>query len=62
MRRDHYYDEDDDQNLNPYSAVRQPIVLPDKLGSGDFVLATLLAVAAFAFSWLLSLRCDADHR
>ena len=54
MRRDHYYDEDDDQNLNPYSAVRQPIVLPDKLGAGDFVLAALLAVAAFAFSWLLA--------
>ena len=44
MKRNHYYDEDDDQNLNPYAAVRQPVVLPDKLDSGDFVLATLLAV------------------
>ena len=55
MKRDHYYDDDDDQNMNPYSAVRQPIVLPDKLGSGDFVLATLLAAGTFAFAWLLAL-------
>ena len=55
MKRNHYYDEDDDQNLNPYAAVRQPTVLPDKLDSGDFVLAALLAVGTFAFAWLLGL-------
>ena len=55
MKRDHYYDEDDDQNLSPYAAIRQPIVLPDKLGSGDFLLAALLAVGTFVLSWLLAL-------
>ena len=54
-KRDRYYDEDDDQNLSPYAAVRQPIVLPDKLGGGDFVLAALLAVGAFAFAMLLAM-------
>ena len=56
MKRDRYYDEDDeDQNVGPYAAVRQPIVLPDKLGGGDFVLASLLAIGVFAFAMLLAM-------
>ena len=55
MKRDHYYDEDEDQNLSPYAAVQRPVVLPDKLDSGDFLLASLLAVGTFAFAWLLAL-------
>ena len=51
MKRDSYYDEEDDfENLGPYSAVQQPIVLPDKLGGGDCLLAALLAVGVFAFA------------
>ena len=54
MKRNQYYDEDDDQNLSPYAAVRQPIVLPDKLGRGDLILASILGMATFAFAWLLA--------
>ena len=53
--RDYYDEEDEDQGLNPYAAVRQPIVLPDKLGGGDFVLAAILAAFAFAFAFLFAL-------
>ena len=55
MKRDYYEDEDEDQNLSPYAAVRQPIVLPDKLGRGDFLLALLLGGAAFAFAMVFAL-------
>ena len=55
MKRDYYEDEDEDQNLSPYAAVRQPIVLPDKLGRGDFLLAVLLGGAAFAFAMVFAL-------
>ena len=55
MRKREYYDEDDAENLNPYAAVRQPVVLPDKLGKGDFFLATLLAFVAFAFAMVFAL-------
>ena len=63
MKRDRYYDEDDeDQNAGPYSAVRQPVVLPDKLGGGDFALASLLAIGVFAFAMLLaSGACCVSH-
>ena len=54
MRKHDYY-EDEDENLNPYAAVRQPVVLPDKLGGGDFVLASILGAAAFVFAVLLAL-------
>ena len=55
MKRDKYYEEDDDENLNAYGAPRQPIVLPDKLGRGDFFVATLLGVSALAFAMIFAL-------
>ena len=55
MKRDRYYEEDEDPNMSPYAAVRQPIVLPDKLGPGDFVLAAVLAAVTFVFAMLLAL-------
>lgn len=58
MKRNSYYDEADEeqaQNLNPYAAVQQPVVLPDSLGRGDFILASLLALAAFAFAMVFAL-------
>ena len=54
MRRD-YYDDDDDENLNPYAAVRQPVVLPDKLGRGDMMLAALLGAGTLVFALALAL-------
>ena len=56
MKRDRYYEEEEDeQNLNPYAAVRRPVVLPDKLTRGDLILASLLAVGTFVFALLLAL-------
>ena len=55
MKRDKYYDEDEDENLNSYGAPRQPVVLPDKLGRGDFLVALCLGLVAFAFSMVFAL-------
>ena len=56
MKKERYYDEDEDaENMGPYAAVRQPVVLPDKLGGGDFAIAALLASGAFAFAMLFAL-------
>ena len=56
MKRDRYYDDDEDeQNLNPYAAARQPVVLPDKLGGGDLVIALAMGAATFAFAMLLAM-------
>ena len=54
MKRDRYYEEDE-ESINPYAAVRQPIVLPDKLGKMDFLVALCLGLAAFAFAMVFAL-------
>ena len=54
MRRD-YYDDDDEDSLNPYAAVQQPVVLPDKLGRGDMMLASLLGAGTLVFALALAL-------
>ena len=55
MKRDRYYDEEEDENASPYASVHQPVAMPDSLGGGDLVLAGLLAAGAFAFSMVLAL-------
>ena len=55
MKKDRYYEDDEDENPNAYGAPRQPIVLPDKLGKWDFILASLLGLAAFGFAMAFAL-------
>ena len=55
MKRDRYYDEDEDENLNSYGAPHQPVVLPDKLGKGDVLVALCLGLGAFAFAMVFAL-------